>query len=316
MAPTRVVFVDDEDRVLAALERSLRPERGSWEMVFTTDPQVAIEKLGETDYGILVTDWVMPFMDGLALCARVREHSSDAARGHIYTILLTGKSSPEDTVVALESGVDDFVRKPVDARELAARIKVGLRFLESERALRVANDRLTVLATTDPLTGVWNRRYGQQVLGAEMARVNRDKQSLSLLMMDLDHFKQVNDRSGHSAGDATLVEVAARVRRMIRQYDSLVRWGGEEFLVICPHTSHSDAMVVGERLRSCIAEIPVEIDASGGSISITVSMGVACTDHAAVASSEELVSRADQALYEAKRAGRNRVQAWSRTDAD
>ncbi|MCP4599391.1 MAG: diguanylate cyclase [Proteobacteria bacterium] len=180
----------------------------------------------------------------------------------------------------------------------------------SKEELHLANKQLKIMATTDLLTGLVNRRRGLEVLASEMSRVNRGKQSLSLVMLDLDHFKQINDTYGHGVGDVVLIEVAKRLKAACRPHDVVVRWGGEELMVICPHTDSEQVEAVAERLCRVISEQPIDIQSSQA-ISVTASLGTVSTDSFPGLGSDKLLDRVDDALYEAKHSGRNCVRTSS-----
>ena len=271
-------FVDDDELILSGIKRSLRNLTDSWAIEYFTEPAKALEKLKEKPAAIVVSDWQMPVIDGLKLCSLAKQELGYEGR-FLYFILLTVTSYQDDVVRALESGIDDYLIKPVDMRELAARIRIGARLMEAERKLYDANRQLQLLATTDPLTGLLNRRAGLEQLEKEFARFRRGKQELSLLMLDIDHFKQINDNYGHNVGDAVLVELAVRLKSSLRNYDSIIRWGGEEFLIVCPHTSSNEVLPAAERVHRNISDPVFELE-SGLSLKITVSIGAGSTDTA------------------------------------
>ncbi len=188
--------------------------------------------------------------------------------------------------------------------------RVNEKLKEHEKALIEANEKLEIQATTDPLTQLFNRRQGEKILKEEMARVQRGKQVMGVIMVDLDHFKSVNDTYGHDGGDAVLVDIAARLKRSCREYDSVVRWGGEELLIICPHTNSSQVVMAAERLRKLIADRPVEKEGLPA-IPVTASMGTAGSDAFKECDLENLLTLADTALYRAKAEGRNCVRSAS-----
>lgn len=208
-------------------------------------------------------------------------------------------------VTAFDAGADDYITPQTPPAELAARLASTLRRQRRQQQLRTARDRATLAAVTDPLTGLYNRAYFQEALAVEAKRVDRYGRPMTVALLDLDHFKRVNDTLGHGAGDQALREVAARLRRAVRNTDVLARYGGEEFVVMLPETGVKSALQAAERLRVAVDGLTVT-GAQGGSRAITVSIGVACLPtHAATLS--ELMEHADSALYSAKRAGRNRV---------
>jgi two-component system cell cycle response regulator len=208
-------------------------------------------------------------------------------------------------VTAFDAGADDYITPQTPPAELAARLASTLRRQRRQQQLRSARDRATLAAVTDPLTGLYNRAYFQEALAIEARRVDRYGRPMTVALLDLDHFKRVNDTLGHGAGDEALREVALRLRRAVRSTDVLARYGGEEFVVMLPETGVKNALQAAERLRAAVDGLTVT-GAHGGSRAITVSVGVACLPtHATTLA--ELMQHADTALYAAKRAGRNRV---------
>ncbi len=300
----RILFLDDDARFLESLQDSLRPMHGEWQMEFHTNAIEVLERLEKDTGTVVVTDWMMPEMDGITFCRKARELVS-RGEGSCYLILATGKDDTDSTVQGLEAGADDFISKPFDTRVLTARIRVGLRQIRMEQTLLLANRKLHEAATTDPLTHLINRREGHMVLAAELDRVLRGKQQLSLCMVDLDYFKRVNDTYGHEAGDRVLIEVAFRMVETTRAYDSVIRWGGEEFLIVFPHTDAREAAAVAERLRVAMADEPVELDT--GPLQISASLGTVTIMAGSSVGAEKLVAAADAAVYRAKELGRDRV---------
>ena len=249
---------------------------------------------------LALLDWIMPEMDGTEVCQKVRERGNEP---YTYLILLTSLDEKTNTVKGLDAGADDYLTKPFDPHELRARLRVGERMLEIQRELITAREELRLQATQDALTGMLNRRLVLDILERELTRGQRLELPLAVLMIDIDHFKAVNDTYGHQAGDAVLKEVAARVSTTVRPYDSVGRYGGEEFLVILPGCDEPRAQIVAERL-CCVVSREV-VHTSAAEISVTLSLGLALS--AQGETSERLVHAADRALYEAKRNGRNRV---------
>ncbi|MCG8588671.1 MAG: diguanylate cyclase [Proteobacteria bacterium] len=295
----QIRFVDDDPNVLDAVRRHLRKSRSEWEVGFHDSAQACLDALATPAASVIVTDWMMPGMDGMRLCRELRQREADDA-GPYYVIVLTGKDDVDSLVEALDSGADDFLTKPFDRRELMARIRCGLRVLEAESALRIANRRLESMATTDGVTGLANRRLAEATLGRELERVARGLGSLTLMMLDVDHFKQVNDQHGHAAGDAVLRRVARKLESCCRSYDLAARWGGDEFILICPHVTEREAAIIAERVRAAIGDDP--------SLPATVSIGVAWAESGHTPSAEALLADADAMLYAAKSGGRNRFE--------
>lgn len=303
-----IVFVDDETSILESLEENFRCLRNQWKMHFFSNPVEALSfMLNEEKSSVVVCDWMMPNMDGTELCERLVEAKKDYPLICFYLILLTGKSTTDDIVSALEFGADDFMAKPCDMRELAARIKVGIRVSRLEQNLRKANMDLKVMATTDLLTSLRNRRRAEQDLDAELSRTERGLQSLGSILIDLDHFKQINDTYGHDVGDQALKEAALAIKSAARDYDSISRWGGEEFLVLCPHINQENLLNVANRIREDIESIAIEME-NGDTFSLSASCGVNHCHSANSISSRDFIAGADRALYLAKKNGRNRVE--------
>ncbi|HST09631.1 MAG TPA: diguanylate cyclase [Terriglobales bacterium] len=228
-----------------------------------------------------------------------------APASYQYVLLVTAKDGSADVVAGLEAGADDYLKKPFDRHELRARLMVGRRILSLQDGLIRAREELRFQATHDALTGIWNRRAALDLLQREIERASRTEGSTGLLMLDLDHFKKINDSYGHLAGDAVLREVTSRVLRVIRSYDFLGRYGGEEFIVVLPACDRAQAEQSAERIRSAVASSPVF--AGTEEIQVTTSIGV--TSVSVNASEKEILAVADAALYQAKSSGRNRVCA-------
>ncbi len=251
---------------------------------------------------LLVLDSAMPEMSGIEVCQELRFQQSEEYR---YSIVLSESDKHSDLVMGLQSGADEFIVKPVNMMELQLRIRAGRRLIELQETLLEAQEALRIQATQDFLTGINNRAAIMHMLNQEMNRTSRTKNSLGVLMTDIDKFKSVNDTYGHPAGDAVIKEVAHRIKDTLREYDAVGRFGGEEFLIVFPEISHQDLMSMGNRVREIIAKSPMAIP--DGELDITMSFGGAILTGESKLSDEELIARADEALYEAKEGGRNKV---------
>jgi diguanylate cyclase (GGDEF)-like protein len=248
---------------------------------------------------LAILDWMMPEMDGVEVCRKVCERKTGRPP---YIILLTALDDKASIVAGLDAGANDYVGKPYDPDELRARIEVGRRFVELHEELAEARRELEIQARTDRLTGVINRGAIISHLEQEIERAQREGGLLGLGMLDIDHFKKVNDVHGHAAGDEVLREVVRRSVSVLRRYDVFGRVGGEEFLVVVPGADARELEEVLQRIRQAIAKTPIAV--AGREIAVTVSLGGATR---AGDSADELIARADDALYAAKVAGRDRV---------
>jgi len=309
----RVLLVDDNPLDRRLLERVLT--ESGYVVSTAENGDEALAKALQEKPDIIVTDWMMPGMDGLAFCRALRQ--AEATR-EIYLLMLTACEDEEHLVEAFEAGADDYVVKPFKLRIFKARMHAARRIVELQRKvardreqieryaaeLGIANRKLEQAALTDPLTGLPNRRYALEALGQMWAAAQRHGRVFSCMIIDIDHFKKVNDNYGHDVGDAVLRETAAVLRRLVRRDDVVCRFGGEEFLLLCNETGRSGAEHLGRRL--CRGVAANEIHTEGFTGSVKVSVGVASFS-SKYSSPEELLKAADEALYTAKRTGRNRV---------
>jgi two-component system chemotaxis response regulator CheY len=286
-----------EDQAPAAFYLSRTLEKMGHEATIAPDGEHAWRILQNGQTSLLISDWMMPLLDGPALCRRIR---SDAADRYTYVILLTSRDRKEDRLEGLRAGADDFLTKPPDPDELAVRLEIAERILKVHAQLARQNERLVELAAVDELTGTKNRRRFREDLDLLFAQAQRLRSPLSLIMLDLDHFKEYNDAFGHPAGDEILERLGSTLRTGVRSHDVVARYGGEEFAVLLPSTDEYEAVEVAERLRRSIAS------AAWPRRDITASLGVG-TIGSQTPSAATLVEQADQALYQSKLAGRNRV---------
>jgi two-component system, cell cycle response regulator len=251
---------------------------------------------------LALLDWVLPEIDGVEICRRLRSLSADEP--YTYTILLTAKNRKHEMLEAMEAGADDFLAKPFDPLELKARLLVGQRIVELQQKLVSANTALQFAASHDFLTGTWNRSEILAFMQRELARARRDSTSVGIVLVDVDHFKKVNDEFGHETGDCVLKEITKRFSSSLREYDGIGRYGGEEFLLVIPGCDLATTARRANQIRELISNRPIPTPA--GATTVTVSMGVTVTESST--NSELLLRSADAALYQAKHNGRNRVE--------
>jgi len=250
---------------------------------------------------ILILDWMMPAINGLELCGKVRERNQIPYQ---YILLATAKDAKQDLVRGLEAGADDYLTKPFDRSELKARLRACNRILTLQDDQIRAHEQLRFQATHDALTGAFNRGEILEMLRRELERGARTRTTTGILMLDIDHFKLINDTYGHLTGDAVLREVTQRVSKAVRSYDSVGRYGGEEFVIVLPGCSREQVDQGAERVRAAVDNGPVWVN--DARIAVTVSIGAAVTTNGAI-SDKEILAAADAALYRAKRIGRNRT---------
>jgi two-component system cell cycle response regulator len=301
----KILIADDDLSFRLWLERTLA--RWGYDAVPVADGREAWQRLQEEDGPRLaLLDWMMPGLEGLQICREVRKRGSTP---YVYLILVTARANQQDLVGGLEAGADDYLIKPVDVHELQARLHTARRILDLQEQLLAAHEVLRHQATHDPLTGLWNRTVILDRLDRELARSRREGKAVGVLMVDVDHFKVVNDTHGHPAGDAALREIGRRLVAGIRPYDTVGRYGGEEFLLVMPECDATVLAQLAERLRLAIAVTPLNL--VEGLIGITISVGGAASGLADGTDVASLVRAADAALYRAKRAGRNRVELAS-----
>jgi two-component system cell cycle response regulator len=298
----RVLIADDDPVSRRILNQYVR--QWGFEPVQAVNGTEAWAPLEDPATRLALLDWEMPGADGPALCRRLR---AEAKPKYTYIILLTARDDPGDIIEGLRAGADDNMTKPNKIQELRARLQTGRRIVELEDKLLDSQKRLYDLATKDGLTGLWNRRTIIQFLDDEVAQGGRTNRPTSVIMIDIDDFKAVNDSCGHQAGDKILSTLAARLGRCVRPYDRVGRYGGDEILVVLPNCGAAAAFGVAERLRRACVRKPARH--KNRPLGFTISIGCACSEGLARPSSDRLIHAGDQALYEAKRLGRDRVIA-------
>jgi two-component system, cell cycle response regulator len=296
----KILVAEDDSISRVLLERT--SQRAGYEVTAVEDEAKAITELSKGDSPrMALLDWIMPEKDGVEVCREVRR-----LKGHAYTylVLLSSRETKQDIVQGLESGADDYLTKPFDTDELKARLRVGQRILDLEDRLVEARESMRFQATHDRLTSLWNR--GVIVVTRELARSRREKNCTVVMMCDIDHFKSVNDRFGHAAGDDVQREVARRLQNSVRSYDIVGRYGGEEFLMVLNNCDPAGAVARAENLQAMVSGKP--IPALDQSLTITISVGLAISIDYPNQDVEEIIHQADLALYAAKSGARNCVR--------
>lgn len=295
-----ILVVDDSGTLTDRISSSISSDH---KITTVTDPQQAIFTVTESHYDLAIIDLDMRSFDGLRLCSQLR--SLERTR-QIPILVIVDPDDSRKMLRALEMGVNDYLSRPIDRQELSARIKTQLRRWRYTQKLRSYVSETMELAVTDPLTKLFNRRHMESQIAILIDNASNRGRSLSVLALDVDFFKKVNDTYGHDAGDAVLVELSERIKKNIRNIDLPCRVGGEEFVVILPDTHVSIAAKVAERLRRSVAGKPFSVPNQDTGLDITISIGLS-TLRGSHDNQEQLFKRADEALYDAKETGRNRV---------
>jgi two-component system cell cycle response regulator len=296
----KILIVEDE-LIFRRMVKKYLLEAG-YDIVEAEDGQSAWELFQHEPFHLVITDWMMPRLNGPELVQKIR---TSGQKNYTYIIMLTAMDDKDNVVLGLESGADEYLTKPFNSRELVARVASGMRILKLEEQLMQAHQQMEILAMRDGLTGLLNRRAIEEYAEAEFNLTVRKERAMSVILVDIDHFKNVNDQFGHKFGDHTLQQVAKILKKDLRTYDRIGRWGGEEFILILPDTQLMDAATVAERVRVRIAEMKMSLE-NEETFSVHISLGAACTT-GQFSSLTKLIDAADQALYQAKQTGRNRV---------
>ncbi|HTN43033.1 MAG TPA: diguanylate cyclase [Nitrospiria bacterium] len=308
MSKARILLI--EDNPLQAKQTQAVVEAGGHEVILAENGGTGFRLAKTQPIDLVLLDVVLPDFSGAQICQWLKRDESTRS---VPVIMLTSKGSVEDKVAGLQIGADDYVPKPFSDKELLARIQVCLRTKMREDELRGANDQLEnqlldvrQRAITDAGTGLYNRRHFFELLDREFSRAKRFNEPFSCLMMDIDHFKEINDSFGHPIGDKVLVEIAGILKQSVRLIEVAARYGGEEFVLLLPKTRPNEAIKPATRILESVSSLrfpgfpPDRI--------ITISIGISGLPDSLIASKEDLIRSADFALYKAKRAGRNRIE--------
>jgi diguanylate cyclase (GGDEF)-like protein len=289
-----VLIAEDDIISCKALEKNLQD--WGYKVLVTKNGEEAWEIIKNGGIRLAILDWGMPKMDGLELCHKIRNEYQPKEEKYIYIILLTGRDLEEDIIRGLSAGADDYITKPFSYMELKVRIQNGERIIALQ-------DIVLQKANTDALTQLWNRKKIVELLEEELNRNYRDNKPVGVIMLDIDNFKSINDTYGHLIGDKIIIEVASRLKKGMRSYDKIGRYGGDELLLILPGLGRKDAQKISERLRKAVCAEKIQTEA--GALNTTVSLGVSISDNTSRPSTKKIIEESDLALYIAKARGRN-----------
>jgi two-component system, cell cycle response regulator len=296
----RILLADDDETMREYVAKLL--EAHGMHVVIAEDGHRALAKAKDGEIDLAMLDIVMPGLDGLDCCRLLKGMTPE---GFLPVMLLTARTDTDSRVTGLRIGADDYVCKPFDEREMMARVHNLLRLKRLHDHINESKERLAALAVQDELTGLYNYRYLHTRLHEEFKRAERYREPLSCVMVDVDHFKRINDRFGHDVGDEALREVSVRLRKAVREVDVVARYGGEEFLLVLPSTNFSGALAVAERVWRSVAQDMFTF--AGQQERVSVSVGVAVYPSRDIKSKDQLIKAADRALYQAKHEGRDRI---------
>jgi len=299
-----VLIIDDSDAVRERIIKTLESFDLFSRYYEAEDGLEGFKKLLSSPVDIILCDLEMPRIDGFKFLSMMKSRPD---LQDTPVIMLTGRDDRDLKIKGLEQGASDYITKPFDTEELVARVKVHLKVKNLQDDLKRTNELLLELSNTDHLTGLFNRRYLMEALGKEVQRSLRKKGNLSLIILDIDHFKQVNDRYGHLQGDVVLQKVALQLQKELRAYDTAARYGGEEFIAVLPDATLEEAVFVANRVRASVHG--TRFSGALSELSLTVSIGVARFSSPDCTSVDSFIKLADDALYRAKANGRNRVEA-------
>jgi diguanylate cyclase (GGDEF)-like protein len=298
-----VLIIDDSESVRDRIVKILESYELFSRFYEAEDGLEGFKRLLTAPVDIIICDLEMPRIDGFKFLGMLK---SRPELQDVPVIILTGMNDRELKIKGLEQGASDYVTKPFDPGELVARVKVHLKIKKLQDELKRTNELLLELSNTDHLTGLFNRRYMMEALEKEVQRCIRKTGNLALIMLDIDHFKKVNDTYGHLQGDVVLQKVAGHLQKELRSYDCAARYGGEEFVAILPDSSLSEALFVANRIR--LAVLGNRFPGDLAQLNLSASLGVACFSLERSLSTDGFIKQADDALYLAKANGRNRVE--------
>ncbi len=305
MKKPKILLIEDSEVQAETTKQFL--ERNGYEVILAVNGISALKTAKTVPVDVILLDLILPDISGNEV-SRILKFGEDT-KG-IPIIMVTAKDSLEDRISSIDAGAEDYLAKPYSEVELISRIYGAMKnkelrdeLIRQKRQVEDLLSKVGIMAITDPLTGIFNRRHLESELEKEFSKRKRYKQAITCLILDVDHFKRVNDSYGHKAGDMVLKELAQRLKQSLRQVDIVARWGGEEFVIVLPQVGRDDAVKSASRIHALVSNAKFEnIDEP-----ITVSIGVSCVSDS-INTAEELIDAADRALYQAKKNGRNRVE--------
>ncbi len=295
------VLIAEDDLISS---RILEKRLGTWgfDVVLAQTGEQAWNALKDGSLRLAILDWLMPGMPGVEVCQKIRRRKKYK---YTYVILLSAKDRKQDIVAGLSSGADDYMTKPVNFLELRARLQTGRRIVELEDKLLSIQTQLKDIASRDSLTKLWNRAEITRFLREELSRGQREQKPTGVIMLDIDNFKKINDFYGHDVGDSALLQVAARLKKRLRQSDKIGRYGGDEMIVILPNCGLNETSKIAERLRAAVARRGLSTEL--GSVPLTISAGGTSSGHFSTPTADKLIKASDEALLQAKNRGRDCV---------
>lgn len=299
------ILVVDDSKLIVHVAQSILEKIGHSVLSADTGEkglETALQKCPD----LILLDLILPGVDGYEVCRRLKQNPDTA---DIAVIMVTSMAESADKVKGLEMGASDYVTKPFDEGELVARVNIHLRIKELCESLQEKNRQLLEIANRDGLTGLYNHLYFQESIANDVQRALRYNESLSLVMLDIDHFKKFNDTYGHQTGDMVLRTLGRIIQSFKRESDLASRYGGEEFAILLYHTVAADAQIVAERLRETVEQYCFESE--GIILSVAISLGISSLPCAEITNSKTMIELADKALYQAKSQGRNRVAVYN-----